>query len=86
MAEALDAFAVDVDIVVAPQGLEFGAEPAQLVDELADFGDGAGARRIRPERADHKTRHASQSYCAARTRGSPKMRRRMLRWPGGSAP
>ncbi len=58
MAEALDAFAVNVDVVVAPQGLEFGAEPAKLVDELADFGDGAGARRVRPERADHETRHA----------------------------
>ena len=58
MAEALDAFAVNVDVVVAPQGFEFGAEPAKLVDELADFGNGAGARRVRPERADHETRHA----------------------------
>ena len=58
MAEALEAFAVDVDVVVAPQGLEFGTEPAQLFDKLADFRDGTGARCIRPERADHKAGHA----------------------------
>ena len=58
MAQALDAFAVDVDVIVAPQGFEFGAERAKLVDELADFGNRAGARRVRPERADHEARHA----------------------------
>src|SRR5882757_2306786 len=58
MPEALGSPAVSVNVIVAPQRFELGAEPAKLVHELADFGNGAGARHIRPERADHETGHA----------------------------
>jgi hypothetical protein len=58
MPEALDPFAVNANLIVTPQCFELGAEPAKLVNELADLGNGAGARRIRPERSDHETGHA----------------------------
>ena len=58
MAQALDAFAVDVDVVVTPQGFEFGAQPAEFVDERPTS-DTAPARAASARNAPTtKPRHA----------------------------
>ena len=71
-----------LNVVVAPHRLELGAEPAQFVDERPTSAT-APARAASARNAPTTKRATlSQSYCAARTRGSQKIRRRMLRWLG----
>ena len=58
MPDAFDAFAVGLDIVVAPHRLELGTQAAQLVDEIAHRRRRARAGHVDPERAHDEARHA----------------------------
>src|SRR5580658_4380172 len=59
MAYVLDGLAmVAANVIFAPHRPEFGAEPAEVLDERLHLRRGSGALRIHPERADHKARDA----------------------------
>jgi hypothetical protein len=57
VAYVLDALSVAADVVLAPHRLEFGAKPAEFIDEGLHLRRGSRTCRVYPEGAQNESRH-----------------------------